>query len=489
MLRISAILLGAGKSKRMGVDKLSLPLGRKTVLEHCFEALVRSEANEVIVVLGIRNKKLKGLFRKPKVKTVVNPFFNGGMSTSIRRGLQVIHPGFHGVLIALGDQPFLKTRTINGLIHAFEKGKRGIIVPSFRGRRGTPVIFHRRYKKELLDLKGDVGGRSIIERHPEDVRLVPVKSRGVVKDIDTWQDYKNQLRIMNEELRMRRDRETGGGERQKGIPMTSKIDMDKLVVLIRGAGDIASGVAHRLHRSHFKICMTEIPHPLAVRREVAFSEAIYEGEKEVEGIRAKFISKPEEIESVWKQGDIPILVDPDGKKMRHFLKPDVLVDAIMAKNNSAIQVNDAPWVIGLGPGFTAGKDVHVVIETNRGHYLGTMILNGTAEPDTGIPGEIGGYTIERVLRTMKKGTFHPQKSIGDRVSKGAVVAVVDDFPVIAKISGVVRGLLREGVEVRKGMKVGDIDPRGKKESCFTISDKARAIAGGVLEAILYRFNG
>lgn len=271
--------------------------------------------------------------------------------------------------------------------------------------------------------------------------------------------------------------------------MTSKIDMDKVVVLIRGAGDIASGIAHRLHRSHFKICMTEIPYPLAVRRGVAFSEAIYEGKKEVEGIRAKFISKPEEIELVWKKGDFPILVDPDGKKMRHFLKPDVLVDAIMAKNNSAIQVNDAPWVIGLGPGFTAGKDVHVVIETNRGHHLGKMILSGSAELDTGIPGEIGGYTRERLLRTMKKGIFHPQKSIGDRVSKGSVVAVVDDFPIIAKISGVVRGLLRKGVEVRKEMKVGDIDPRGKKDSCFTISDKARAIAGGVLEAILYRFNG
>jgi molybdenum cofactor cytidylyltransferase len=195
MLKISAILLGAGKSKRMGVDKLSLPWGRKTVLEHCFEALVRSEANEVIVVLGIRNKKLKSLFRKRKVKTVVNPFFNSGMSTSIQRGLQALHPGCHGVLIALGDQPYLKTRTINGLIHAFEKGKRGIVVPSFRGRRGHPVIFHGRYKKELLDLKGDVGGRSIIERHPEDVRLVPVKSIGVVKDVNTWQDYKNQLRI------------------------------------------------------------------------------------------------------------------------------------------------------------------------------------------------------------------------------------------------------------------------------------------------------
>ncbi len=264
--------------------------------------------------------------------------------------------------------------------------------------------------------------------------------------------------------------------------------MSRLVVLIRGAGEVASGVAHRLHRSHLKVCMIEIPRPLAVRRAVAFSEAIYEGKKEVEDVRAKFISKPEEIETVWRKGDIPILIDPDGKKTRNFSEPDVLVDAIMAKRNLGTQVNDAPLVIGLGPGFAAGRDVHIVIETNRGHHLGKMILKGTAEPDTGIPGEIGGYAMERVLRTMKKGIFHPQKSIGDRVNQGTVVAVVDDFPVIARISGVLRGLLREGVEVIKGMKVGDIDPRGKKESCFTISDKARAIGGGVLEAILYRFN-
>lgn len=275
---------------------------------------------------------------------------------------------------------------------------------------------------------------------------------------------------------------------EKGIQVKSKKSMDELVVLIRGAGEIASGVAHRLQRSHFKVCMIEIPHPLAVRRAVAFSEAIYEGEKEVEDVRAKFISKPEEIESVWKKGDIPILIDPDGKKTRNFSKPDVLVDAIMAKRNLGTQVNDAPLVIGLGPGFAAGKDVHIVIETNRGHDLGKMIPKGTAEPDTGIPGEIGGYMMERLLRTMKKGIFHPQKSIGDRVNKGLVVAVVDDFPVIARISGVLRGLLREGAEVRKGMKVGDIDPRSKRESCFTISDKARAIGGGVLEAVLYRFN-
>ena len=270
--------------------------------------------------------------------------------------------------------------------------------------------------------------------------------------------------------------------------MNSKKGVDRLIILIRGAGELASGVAHRLQRSHFKVCMTEISQPLAVRRAVAFSEAIYEGEKEVEGVRAKFISRPEEIESVWEGGDIPILIDPDGRRTRNFLKPDVLVDAIMAKRNLGTQVNDAPLVIGLGPGFTAGRDVHIVIETNRGHHLGRMILKGTAEPDTGIPGEIGGYAIERLLRTMKKGIFHPQKSIGDRVNKGSVVAVVDDFPVIARISGVLRGLLREGVGVTKGMKVGDVDPRGKKESCFTISDKARAIGGGVLEAVLYRFN-
>lgn len=264
--------------------------------------------------------------------------------------------------------------------------------------------------------------------------------------------------------------------------------LDELVVLIRGAGEMASGVAHRLHQSHFNLCMVELSHPLAVRREVSFCEAVYDGEKEVEGVRARYIPRSEQIPSVWKEGKIALLVDPDGKETQRFLKPEVLVDAILAKKNVGTQINDAPLVIGLGPGFIAGKDVHIVVETNRGHNLGKMVVNGAAEPDTGIPGEIGGYTVERVLRTLKKGLFHVECSIGDRISKGSVVAVVDDFPVIAQISGTVRGLLRDGVSVKKGMKVGDIDPRGKREHCFTISDKARAIGGGVLEAILYRFN-
>lgn len=189
MSKISAILLGAGESKRMGVDKLSLPWGRETVLEHCLETLLKSEVKEVVVVLGHRDKISKSLSRNRKVKTVVNPLFRKGMSTSIRRGLQMIHPYSQGVLIALGDQPYLKTRTINALIRVFSQRKKGIILPSFRGKIGHPVIFSQKYKKELLGLKGDVGGRFIIERHSEDVRKVPIKSVGVVKDIDTWQDY------------------------------------------------------------------------------------------------------------------------------------------------------------------------------------------------------------------------------------------------------------------------------------------------------------
>ena len=191
-MTISAILLGAGESKRMGVDKLSLPWGRRTVLEHCFETLLRSEVQELVVVLGIRNKGAKNLFWGRKVKVVINPYSCRGMSTSICRGLTALRSRSDGILIALGDQPLLRTTTINVLIHAFQKGRGGIIVPSFQGRRGHPVILHRRYKKELLNLKGDVGGKSILERHPQEVRAIRVKSIGVVTDVDTWQDYKKE---------------------------------------------------------------------------------------------------------------------------------------------------------------------------------------------------------------------------------------------------------------------------------------------------------
>ncbi len=191
---ISAILLGAGESKRMGVDKLSLPWRRRTVLEHCLETLLKSEVQEIVVVLGPRNKRVKDQFQWGKTKVVVNPYSKRGMSASIREGLQAIHPGSTGILLALGDHPFLKTRTINALIRAFDREGEGIIIPSFRGRMGHPVIFHKRYRKELLNLRGDVGGRTVVERHPKAVKVVRVKSEGVVKDVDTWQDYVKEFR-------------------------------------------------------------------------------------------------------------------------------------------------------------------------------------------------------------------------------------------------------------------------------------------------------
>jgi molybdenum cofactor cytidylyltransferase len=190
MAKVSAILLGAGESKRMGVDKLSLPYGRKMVLEHCLEVLLRSKVREVIVVLGGGVKKVSHPLRGRMTKVVMNPHYKRGMSSSIQRGVQAVDPESQGVLIALGDQPLLKTRTIDALIRSFAKEDKGIVVPCFRGRRGHPVIFHKRYREDLLKLKGDVGGREIVERYPEDVLVVHVKSEGIVKDIDTWKDYK-----------------------------------------------------------------------------------------------------------------------------------------------------------------------------------------------------------------------------------------------------------------------------------------------------------
>ncbi|OGP53544.1 MAG: hypothetical protein A2Y65_12045 [Deltaproteobacteria bacterium RBG_13_52_11] len=267
----------------------------------------------------------------------------------------------------------------------------------------------------------------------------------------------------------------------------TKITLINLRVMIRGAGEMASGVAHRLFRSHLKVVMTEISQPLCVRREVSFCEAIFQKEKAVEGVTARYLSSPQEVQSAWEAGIIPLLIDPEGVS-RETIKPHVIVDAILAKKNTGTYKGDAPLVIGLGPGFWAGRDIDVVIETNRGHDLGRVIIDGPAQPDTGVPGEIAGVGAQRVLRAPRDGRFRPVKQIGAMVEEGETVAWVEDQPLTTAISGVLRGLLREGITVHKGEKAGDVDPRGKHENCFTISDKARAIGGGVLEAILARFN-
>jgi xanthine dehydrogenase accessory factor len=265
------------------------------------------------------------------------------------------------------------------------------------------------------------------------------------------------------------------------------MSIENIIVLIKGGGEIASGVAHRLSRCHFRVCMTEIPKPQAVRREVSFCEAVYEGEKTVEGITAKRVNSYDEVVEAWNSDLIPLIIDTTAS-IKDILKPVVLVDAIMAKKNLGTKITDAPLVIALGPGFCAGKDAHLVVETKRGHNLGKIIKEGEAEKDTGIPGMIEGFSIERVLRAPKNGTLSIVKEIGASVKAGDLVALVNDFPIKTKINGIIRGLLRDGAEVWEGMKTGDVDPRGIKEYYYTISDKANAIGGGVLEGILYYLN-
>ena len=264
--------------------------------------------------------------------------------------------------------------------------------------------------------------------------------------------------------------------------------MKDVSIVIKGAGEMASGIAHRLFMSNItRICMTEIERPLAVRRGVSFCEAVVTGEAEVEGVIGILVPNLAGLARAWARAQIGIVIDPSWRIIAH-LKPDVVVDAIMAKRNLGTGKDEAPLVIGVGPGFSAPDIVHVVVESNRGHNLGRAIYNGAAEPHTGIPGLTAGFSRERVLRSPHKGMICHVKSIGDTVKAGDTVLYVDATPVCAAIDGIVRGLIRE-IEVREGEKVGDIEPRADTSCLWTISDKARSIAGGVLESIMHHLNG
>jgi xanthine dehydrogenase accessory factor len=266
------------------------------------------------------------------------------------------------------------------------------------------------------------------------------------------------------------------------------IQLQALFIAIKGAGELASAVAWRLYMANIRrIVMLETAMPLAVRREVAFCDAIHAASKTVEGVEAVKAQGTEQWRGAWDRGQIAVAVDPQWKTLRQ-VRPDVLVDAILAKRNLGTRLSDAVLVIGLGPGFVAGKDVHVVIETQRGHHLGRILTQGSAEPDTGIPGPVDGIAADRVLRSPDEGEFLSDCRIGDRIAKGMVVGRVRDTEVLGRIDGVLRGLIRPGTEVARGLKIGDIDPRANAAACFTISDKARAVAGSVLEAVLRTYN-
>jgi xanthine dehydrogenase accessory factor len=263
-----------------------------------------------------------------------------------------------------------------------------------------------------------------------------------------------------------------------------------LLILIKGAGDLASGVAYRLKCAGFPIIMTELPTPSLVRRTVSFGEAIYQGETTVEGLAARRVATPAQAQQLAQSDVIPVLVDPAATIVAN-LKPPIVVDAIIAKVNTGTSIKDAPLVVALGPGFTAGVDCHAVIETHRGHWLGRVIYpeagpqgNGQAHPNTGAPGLIKNRSTDRVLRASAAGHVTPHARIGDRLAAGQLIATIEGQEIRAAFAGVLRGLVHPQVMVTPGFKIGDLDPRGEVSHCFTISDKSLAIAGGVLEAIL-----
>jgi xanthine dehydrogenase accessory factor len=296
---------------------------------------------------------------------------------------------------------------------------------------------------------------------------------------------------------------------------------DRLSVVIRGGGDLASGVALRLHRAGFRITVLEIPQPTVIRRAVALASAVYDGSTVVEGVTSRLVRPDDDLEPIWRSGEVPVVVDPEASILAR-LRPDALVDAIMAKRDPSTplraglgtHIDDAPIVVALGPGFTAGVDCHAVVETNRGHSLGRVYYTGAAEANTGVPGAVGGQDALRVVHAPADGVFQGLRQIGEHVSRGDSIGRVGDpptalpapprsargrglrracpepregagFAVASHIDGVLRGILHDGLIVHAGMKVADVDPRGVVEYCFTVSDKAWAVGGGVLEAILH----
>lgn len=259
-------------------------------------------------------------------------------------------------------------------------------------------------------------------------------------------------------------------------------------IIVRGGGDLATGVIHRLWSAGFNVLVLECAQPAAIRRQVALSEAVYQGEATVEGMTGVLIHSLAEVQDIWQQGKVPVLVDAAAACVKEF-QPDILIDAIIAKRNLGTSIDMAPLTVALGPGFVAGADVAAIVETKRGHNLGRIIRTGSAAPNSGVPGNIAGFSKERVLHAECAGVLHILRDISSVVEKDEPIAQIKTadgslVPVLASLTGIIRGMIREGFVVTQGFKIADIDPRQEElANCFTISDKARCIAGSVLELV------
>lgn len=459
-MKVVALLLAAGSSRRFGGDKLRAPYRGRPLVEHALTALTScAGVHETLLVVRPDTPPAAA---RPGVRLVPNPRYAEGMGTSLRTGIEAAPADADAFVVALADMPGVSASLVTTLLARWAAGRERIVVPVHRGHRGHPVILPARFRPELLALSGDVGARGILRAHADAVEEVPVDDPGVLFDVDLAHDLPWP---------------------GSGAPATGAR------VLVKGAGEQASAVAHRLFRAGFRVVATDIAKPTAIRRTVSFASAIHDGAIEIEGVTGR-VHALEDVPSLGAEAwdHVVVCVDPESRLVARW-KPDVVVDARILKRNLDNSPADAGLVIGLGPGFEAGRHVHFVVETHRGHDLGRIIAHGASQPDTGEPGDIGGYTHERLLRAPASGVFASTRAIGEALALGDEAGTVAGLPVIANVAGTLRGLIRPGLEVTEGMKIGDVDPRGDVRMCRTISDKARTISGSVLELVVAHVRG
>lgn len=447
-MKIHFVLLAAGNSRRFGENKLLSVMNGKPMYCYLADRLDRLHREHMgLKVIVSQYSEILASLEERSYLPVYNEEPEKGISHSIQLGIKRIAEHSVGntdaVCFFVCDQPYLELETIDHFLIEYMYSGKGIGCVGNEKRLGNPVVFQMKYMEELLALTGDTGGKRIVKAHMDDTFIFRVEDREL-QDIDY----------------------------QK-----------KPLVIVRGGGDLASGVIHRMYRENYRVLVLETENPACIRRQVSYGEAVYDGEAEVEGVRSVRIADLSGVKSCWEKGVIPVYVDETAASIIE-LKPDIVVDAIVAKKNLGTHINMAPLTIALGPGFEAGKDVDAVIETMRGETLGKIYREGSALPNTGVPGMIGGYAEERVIHSPADGKIRAVCRVGDRVHKGEVLGFVGEKPVCAAIDGILRGLIRDGFEVEKGLKIMDIDPRTDElNNCFLISDKAKKIAGSVYEAV------
>lgn len=444
-MKITAIILAAGSSRRMNRNKLKLEVNGRPMLDHVFDTVRKARFHEVILVHSPSTPLPGGHYL-----AILNDRPADGVSRSIALAMAAADGQTEGFVFIMADQPFLSADTLKQLKARFTKNPMRIVIPVYDGKKGSPVFFPAFLKNELSNLTGDLGGRQVIEHHEEIVVYEPVESSRDAIDIDTPEEYQalGQART----------------------------------VLVRGAGDLASGVIHVLFEKGYRVIAAETMNPSCIRTEVSFASCIHEGRKSIEGVTALYIPSEHEIEACLNKDLVPVLIDPALDLLKK-IRPDVLVDAILAKRNLGTRKDMAPLVIALGPGFTAGEDCHAVIETMRGPDLGRIITSGSAIPDTGVPGLVHGEDARRVIHSPADGILRRLKHLGDLVEEHDVIAMVGDVPVRSRLRGTLRGLIYDGFKVTKGLKIADVDPRLDPALAHTMTDKARQLGESVAEAI------